>query len=272
MKKGILAVFCAAALAAVTLAGCGGGKAKDDKVITVAASAVPHAEILEVARPLLEEQGYTLEVTVFDDYIQPNEVVEAGDFDCNYFQHISYMESFNKDFSTHLVNAGGIHYEPFGIYPGKESDLSALSDGMTIAVPDDTTNEARALLLLQEQGIITLREGVGMKATVRDIEKNPYNVEIVELEAAQIPRTLPDVSFGILNGNYAMQAGLNVATDSLARETEDSEATQIYMNVIAVKEGFEEHKDVQALVEALNSDTVAQYIGETYEGAVVPLR
>lgn len=271
MKKRVLATICAVALAAVSLTACGNSE-KDDKVIKVAASAVPHAEILEAAKPLLEEKGYTLEITVFDDYIQPNEVVESGDFDCNYFQHIPYLESFNEERGTHLVNAAGIHYEPLGIYPGTENDLSAIPEGAAIAVPDDTTNEARALLLLQENGIIKLKDGVGLLATVRDIEENPYNVEIVELEASQIPRTLPDVAFGVLNGNYAMQAGLNAQTDALAYETADSEAAKTYVNVIAVKEGHENDKGVQALIEVLQSDEIIKFINDTYQGAVIPFQ
>lgn len=271
MKKRVLAVLCAAMFA--VLAACGNSSvAKDDNVIKVAASAVPHAEILEAAKSLLEEKGYTLDVVVFDDYIQPNEVVESGDFDCNYFQHIPYLESFNTDRGMHLVNAAGIHYEPLGIYPGTETDLSAIKEGATIAVPDDETNEARALLLLQANGIITLKEGAGLLATVRDIVENPYNVEIVELEASQIPRTLPDVSFGVLNGNYAMQAGLNAQKDALAYETTDSEAAQTYVNVIAIREGSENHKDIQALIEVLQSDEITQFINDTYQGAVVPVQ
>ncbi|HKM33749.1 MAG TPA: MetQ/NlpA family ABC transporter substrate-binding protein [Lachnospiraceae bacterium] len=269
MKKRVLAILFTVVLAATSLTACG-AKAKDDKIITVAASAVPHAEILEAAKPILEEQGYTLEVTIFDDYVQPNEVVESGEFDCNYFQHAPYLESFNEEKGTQLVSAGGIHYEPLGIYPGKETDLTTISDGATIAVPNDTTNEARALLLLQENGIITLKEGTGFLATVNDIEENPYHVEIVELESAQIARTLQDVSFGVLNGNYAMQAGLNAKTDALAYETAESEATQTYVNIIVVKEGNENHKDVQALVDVLKSDAITQFINDTYNGAVVP--
>lgn len=268
MKKRVLALVFAVVLTA-GLTACG-EKAKDDKVITVAASAVPHKEILEAAVPILKEQGYTLEITAFDDYVQPNEVVESGEFDCNYFQHLPYLESFNEEKGTHLVSVGGIHYEPLGIYPGKETDLSNISDGATIAVPNDTTNEARALLLLQENGIITLKDGVGILATVNDIKENPYNVEIVELESAQIARTLQDVSFGVLNGNYAMQAGLNAKTDALAYETTDSVAAQTYVNIIVVKEGNENHKDVQALVDVLKSDAITQFINDTYNGAVVP--
>ena len=228
--------------------------ADDDKTITVAASETPHAEILEEAKPLLEAEGYDLEVTVFDDYVQPNEVVESGDFDANYFQHIPYLESFNEEKGTHLVNAGGIHYEPFGIYPGTKSSLDDIEDGDTIAVPNDTTNEARALLLLQDNGIITLKDGVGLEATVNDIAENPYNVEIVELAAEQVARVAEETSYIVLNGNYALQAGYSVSKDALAYETSDSEAAKTYVNVIAVKEGNENSDKIKALVAALKSD------------------
>lgn len=244
--------------------------AEDDKTITVAASATPHAEILEQAKPLLEEQGYELEVTVFDDYVQPNEVVESGDFDANYFQHIPYLDSFNEEKGTHLVNAGGIHYEPFGIYPGTKASLDDLEDGDSIAVPNDTTNEARALLLLQDNGIITLKDGVGLEATVNDIAENPHNVEIVELEAAQVARVAEETAYVVLNGNYALQAGFSVAKDALAYEKSDSEAAKTYVNVIAVKEGNEESEKIQALVDVLKSDDIKNYINETYDGAVIP--
>ena len=190
--------------------------AEEDTTITVAASATPHAEILEQAVPLMEEKGYTLEVTIFDDYIMPNEVVESGEFDANYFQHIPYLDSFNEERGTHLVNAGGIHYEPFGIYPGTKASLDEIEEGDTIAVPNDTTNEARALLLLQDNGIITLKEGVGLEATVNDITENPYNVEIVELAAEQVARVAQETAFIVLNGNYALQAGYSVASDAIA--------------------------------------------------------
>lgn len=266
MKK-LVSIIAVLALSVSVLAGCGNG-GTDEKTIKVAATAVPHAELLEQARPILAEQGYTLEVEIFSDYVQPNEVVESGDFDANYFQHIDYLESFNAEKGTHLVNAGGIHYEPFGLYPGKETDLANM-EGASIAVPNDTTNEARALLLLQDNGIITLKEGVGLLATVNDIVENPYNVEIVELEAAQIPRTLQDVSFGVINGNYAMEAGLTVADDSLVYESADSEAVARYVNVIAVKEGNENSDKVKALVDALKSDTIKTYIADNYNGGVI---
>ena len=244
--------------------------ADDDKTITVAASETPHSEILEAAKPILEEEGYDLEVTVFDDYVQPNEVVESGDFDANYFQHIPYLNSFNEEKGTHLVNAGGIHYEPFGIYPGTKSSLDDIADGDTIAVPNDTTNEARALLLLQDNGIIKLKDGAGLEATVNDIEENPYNVEIVELAAEQVARVAEETSYIVLNGNYALQAGYSVSKDALAYETSDSEAAKTYVNVIAVKEGNENSDKIKALVEVLKSDEIKDFINEKYDGAVIP--
>ena len=244
--------------------------ADDAKTITVAASETPHSEILEAAKPILEEEGYDLEVTVFDDYVQPNEVVESGDFDANYFQHIPYLNSFNEEKGTHLVNAGGIHYEPFGIYPGTKSSLDDIADGDTIAVPNDTTNEARALLLLQDNGIIKLKDGAGLEATVNDIEENPYNVEIVELAAEQVARVAEETSYIVLNGNYALQAGYSVSKDALAYETSDSEAAKTYVNVIAVKEGNENSDKIKALVDVLKSDEIKDFINEKYDGAVIP--
>ena len=238
--------------------------------IKVAASATPHVEILEEAKPLLEAEGWDLEVTVFDDYVQPNLVVESGDFDANYFQHIPYLDNFNEEQGTHLVNAGGIHYEPFGIYPGTKETLDDLEDGDTIAVPNDTTNEARALLLLQDNGIIKLKDGAGLEATVNDIEENPYNVEIVELAAEQVARVAEETSYIVLNGNYALQAGYSVSKDALAYETSDSEAAKTYVNVIAVKEGNENSDKIKALVDVLKSDEIKDFINEKYDGAVIP--
>ena len=269
MKK-LLAVVLTGAFVVSALAGCGKSTSADDKVIKVAASATPHAEILEQAKPLLEAKGYDLQVTVFDDYVQPNEVVESGDFDANYFQHIPYLESFNEEKGTHLVNAGGIHYDPFGIYPGTKACLAELADGDSIAVPNDTTNEARALLLLQDNGIITLKEGAGLTATKNDIVENPYNVDIVELEAAQVPRVKDEVAFMVLNGNYALEAGFSVAKDAIAYEKADSEAAKTYVNVIAVKEGNENSDKIKALVEVLTSQEIKDYINNTYDGAVIP--
>ena len=238
--------------------------------ITVAASPTPHAEILAQAAPILAAEGWTLEVKEFQDYVQPNNVVESGEFDANYFQHIPYLENFNEEQGTHLVNAGGIHYEPFGIYPGTKASLDEIAEGDTIAVPNDTTNEARALLLLQDNGILKLKDGAGLTATVLDIEENPYNVEILELEAAQVPRVKDEVAYVVLNGNYALDAGFSVAKDSLAYEKSDSDAAKTYVNVIAVKEGNENSEKILALVGVLKSDAIRQYINDTYDGAVVP--
>lgn len=300
MKKRVLSSILAGVLAVSVFAGCGsktednsqaaadnsttpateaaaeesteaaGGTVESKGTIKVAASATPHAEILEQAKSILKKEGYQLEVTVFDDYVQPNEVVESGEFDVNYFQHVPYLESFNEEKGTHLVDAGDIHYEPFGIYPGTKKSLDEISEGDKIAVPNDTTNEARALLLLQDNGIITLKDGAGLNATVNDIEENPYNVEIVELEAAQVARVTGETAYVVLNGNYALEAGYSVAKDALAYEKSDSEAAKTYVNIIAVKEGNEKEEKIQALVKALKSDEIKEYIEKTYDGAVIP--
>ena len=270
-NRKLLAGTLATVLALGTLAGNAVlVSAEDDKTITVAASATPHAEILEQAAPLLEEEGWKLDVTVFEDYVQPNLVVDSGDFDANYFQHIPYLDHFNEEHGTSLVNAGGIHYEPFGIYPGTKEDLSELEEGDVIAVPNDTTNEARALLLLQDNGVIKLKDGVGLEATARDIEENPNNVEIQELEAAQVSRVAGEVAFVVLNGNYALQAGYSVSKDAVAYEKSDSEAAQTYVNVIAVQEGNEDSDKIKALVDVLKSDEIKDFITENYDGAVIP--
>ena len=275
MKKKILALALAGVLVVGALTGCGSSKSEssdkktDDKKITVAASATPHAEILEEAKTLLKDKGYELEVKVFDDYVQPNNVVESGEFDANYFQHVPYLEQFNEEKGTHLVVAGKIHYEPFGIYPGTKKDLKDIAKGDKIAVPNDTTNEARALLLLQDNGIIKLKDGAGIKATVNDIEENPNNIEIVELEAAQVPRVVNEVAYVVLNGNYALEANYTVKKDALAYDKSDSEAAKTYVNVIAVKEGNENSEKIKALVDVLKSDSIKKFINEKYDGAVI---
>jgi D-methionine transport system substrate-binding protein len=240
--------------------------------ITVAASQTPHSEILVQAKPILAQEGWDLEVTVFEDYVQPNNVVESGDFDANYFQHVNYLNSFNEENGTHLVVAtnGKIHYEPFGIYGGTKKSLDEIADGDAIAIPNDTTNEARALLLLQQEGLITLNDGVGVNATVNDIKDNPYNLEIVEVEAAQVPKQLPSVAFGVINGNYALENGLSVADDALATESADGDAIQQYVNIIAVKDGNQDEDKIKALTDVLHSDAIVKYINDTYQGAVVP--
>ena len=237
--------------------------------LKVGATPVPHAEMLNLVKDDLKAQGVDIQVIEMTDYVILNDALESGELDANFDQHIPYMESTNKEKGYHLVNAGGIHYEPFGIYPGTKKALSELADGDVIAVPNDTTNEARALLLLQDNGIIKLKEGAGLTATINDITENPKNIEIKELEAAQVARVIPEVAFVVLNGNYALEAGLSVAKDSIAFEASDSEAAKTYVNIVAVKEGNENNAEIKALVDALKSDTIKQYIKDTYDGAVV---
>lgn len=276
MKKKTLVLALAGVLAVGALTGCGSKSSESDsssgesKTIKIAASATPHAEILEEAKTILADEGWDLEVTVFDDYVQPNLVVESEEFDANYFQHQPYLDSFNEEQGTNLISAGGIHYEPFGIYPGTKSKLADLAKGDVIAVPNDTTNEARALLLLQDNGVIILKDGAGLNATVNDIAENPYGVEIQELEAAQVSRVVDEVAFVVLNGNYALEAGFSVGNDSVAYEKSDSEAAKTYVNIIAVKEGNESNEGIQALVKALKSDEIKTFINDKYDGAVIP--
>ena len=270
MRKKILTLLLTGILAVTSFAGCGKDETPEEKVIKIAASATPHAEILEQAKPILEKQGIKLEITIFDDYVLPMTVVESGELDANYAVHVPYLESFNEEQGTHLANAGGIHYEPFGIYPGTKSSLDDIEDGDTIAVPNDTTNEARALLLLQDNGLIKLKDGVGLTATVNDITENPYNIKFEELEAAQVARVRGEVAFVVLNGNYALAAGLSVGQDSVAFEASDSTAAKTYVNIIAVKEGNENNEEIKALVDVLKSEEIQKYINETYDGAVVP--
>ena len=235
--------------------------------LVVGASSTPHAEILEAAKPLLEEKGIELEIVIFDDYVQPNLQLESGDLDANYFQHIPYLEDFNASNGTHLVSAGAVHYEPMGIYAGKSSDLVNIPDGATIAVPNDTTNESRALALLQAQGIITLSAEAGQTATALDIAENPHNIEIVEVEAAQVPRQLADVDFGVINSNYALQAGPDVVGTAIAVE-----GTEVaYPNIVAIREG-DDREELKTLVEVLQSDAIVNFITETYGTAVVPTK
>lgn len=303
MKK--VSLVLAAVLTAATLSACGGNgaaettaasaaettaqaeskaeetkaeetKAEESKAsgdlekMVVGASPAPHAEILEAAKPLMAEKGYDLQVMVYSDYVQPNNALDAGDLDANYFQHLPYLESFNEQHGTKLVSAAAIHYEPFGIYAGKTASLEEVADGAVVAVPNDVTNEARALLLLEAQGLITLKEGAGLEATKNDIAENPKNLEIMEVEAAQIPRVLPDVDLAVINGNYAIEAGLKVS-DALAIEDAESISATTYGNVLAVREGEEETDKTKALVEVLTSEENKTFMDETYEGAVVPL-
>ena len=238
--------------------------------IKVGATPAPHAEILEIVKDNLQEKGYNLEIVEYNDYILPNNAVQDGELDANFFQHTPYLEDFNAQNGTTLVDVATIHFEPFGLYAGKTASLEELQEGAKVAVPNDTTNEARALLLLEAQGLIKLKEGVGISATKIDIVENPLNLEIVELEAAQIARTLPDVDIAAINGNYAVDAGLKLS-DALAVEAADSLAAQTYGNVLVVKEGNEDSEVTKALVEVLLSEEVKEYINATYEGAVVPV-
>ncbi|MEW4414893.1 MetQ/NlpA family ABC transporter substrate-binding protein [Clostridium sp. AN503] len=297
MKKSIIIT---AAVLAATLTACGGSKPAETtaaateaatakagesaaetgetaaeapaelKELLVGASPAPHAEILEAASKALEEKGYKLVIKEYTDYVQPNLALNSGDLDANYFQHLPYLEQFNEQNGTKLVSAGAIHYEPFGIYAGKTASLDALADGAKVAVPNDATNEARALLLLEAQGLIKLTEGVGLNATKTDVVENPKNLDILEIEAAQVPRSLQDVDIAVVNGNYAIEAGLKVS-DALAVEASDSEAAVTYGNIVAVQEGKENDEAVKALVEALTSEDAKAFIESTYEGAVVPL-
>lgn len=282
MKKRILT----AALAALTVAsfglfGCSNGSgtaassssssaSTEQTVLRVAASPTPHAEILnEAVKPILADQGIDLEVVEFNDYVLPNTSTEEGEVDANYFQHIAYLDQFNVENGTHLVEVVPVHYEPFGLYPGKTKTLEELQDGATIAVPNDTTNEARALLLLEQAGLIKLDPEAGITATKEDIVENPHNIDIVEVEAASLPRMLEDVDFAAINSNYALPAMLTVYEDALVYEDADSTAGQTYANILVVREGNENNEAIQALAEALQSDAVKAYLEETYpDGSV----
>ena len=290
MKK-ILALTLSAILCLGLLAGCGteGGSTATDpaseptsgatntpsgelETITVGASSTPHAEILDAVSGELEALGYDLEVVVFNDYVQPNTALADGDLDANYFQHEPYLTTFNSERGTDLVSAGAIHYEPMGIYPGTKSSLDDIAEGDTIAIPNDGSNETRALLLLQDLGYITLADGIdaSSNATIEAIVDNPLNLEITEMNAENIPHILADVAFGIINGNYALQADLT-GDDALASESADSDAAQTYANIVACRNGDENSDKVQALITALTSETCREYIESTYNGAVVPI-
>ena len=263
MKK-IVSLLLTATLGLGLLAGCG----NKGTTIKVGASPAPHAEILEVAKELLAKENITLEIVEFNDYVLPNTSLEDGSIDANYFQHITYMNDFNEKNDTHLVSVAEVHYEPFAIYPGKAASLADLKDGDQIAVPNDGTNEARALMLLEANGLITLKENAGLSATKDDIAENPHNYDIVELEASQLPSRRADVAVAVINGNYALGAGL---TSDQALAFEDAAASAgPYVNVLAVKEGSEDNETIKALVKALTSQEVKDFMTEKYGEAVVP--
>lgn len=277
MKKKI-ALILVLALTVFALAACGGGDTKDEgaadntemTVLKIGASTVPHAEILNFVKPILAEEGIDLQITEYTDYVIPNTAVESHELDANYFQHVPYMDSFNEENGTHLISAVAVHYEPMGLFAGKTASLDELADGATIAVPNDPTNEARALLLLQQEGLIKVKDGVGLNATPNDIVDNPKNIKFFEAEAAAVARSLQDVDFAIVNGNYALEAGLKV-TDALAVEDKDSEAAQTFANIVSVYEGDQERPEIQALAKVLTSEEVKKFLEETYQGAVVPV-
>ncbi len=237
--------------------------------IIVGATPAPHAEILNAVKDVLKEEGYNLVIKEYTDYVQPNLALESGDLDANYFQHKPYLDQFNAEKGTDLVSAAAVHYEPFGIYAGKSDSLENLADGAQIAVPNDVSNEARALLLLADNGLIELKEGVGLEATKNDIVKNDKNFKIVEVEAAQLPRSLGDVDIAVINGNYAIEAGLKVS-EALSVEDAKSTAATLYSNIVAVRAGEESTEKTAALVKALTSETVKKFMEDTYDGAVVP--
>ena len=267
MKKTIAIIL--ALILTLSLAACG-GKA-DDKTITIAASPTPHAEILKVAAEVLAKDGWTLEIKEYTDYVQPNLVVDDGELDANYFQHVPYLNTFNADNGTKLISVAMIHYEPFGIYSGTKNAIADLAEGDKIAVPNDGSNRARALLLLEQEGIIKLKEGVGMDATDLDIVENPLKLEIFQMEAAQIANVRDSVALAVINGNYALQAGLNAGTDALAVEDAESISATTYANILVVKEGNEATEKTKALIKAVQSEEVKTYINNTYSGAVVPI-
>ena len=239
-------------------------------VIKVGANITPHSEILEQAKPILAEKGITLEIVQLEDSVTPNTGVIEGSLDANYFQHIPYLEQFNSENGSDLVSIGAIHYEPFGIYAGKTDDLSKLEDGAVVAVPNNVTNEARALLLLAQEGIISLKEEAGVNATIEDITDNPKNIEFKELAPEQLVSALPDVDIAVINGNYAIEGGLHVS-QALAVEANDGIAAVTYGNIIATSPDKADDESLKTLVEVLQSDEISNFIRDKYDGAVVPL-
>ena len=286
MKKKILALTAIVALTLGLFTGCGnsddtsskGGSSNTDnqntsddqklEKLTVGACVTPHAEILNALKEELADKGYDLQVIEYNDYVLPNTTLEDGDLDANYFQHKPYLEDFNAENGTHIVSVADVHFEPLGIYAGKTASLAELKEGAIVAVPNDTTNEARALLLLQQEGLIKLKDDAGLQATALDIVENPLKLEIRELEAAQVARAIQDVDIACINGNYALEAQLD---EAIALESSQSEAAATYANIIAVKEGDENTDKTKALVEAVLSDKVRDFINENYPGAVLPV-
>lgn len=287
-KKKWLSLGLAGVLAVGLMAGCGGqakepAKEKEaapaasteqkkdgDKTIVIGATPTPHEEILNAMKEGLAAEGYSLDIRPFSDYVQPNKALANGELDANYFQHNPYLEDFVAENKVDLVSAGPIHYEPMAIFGGRTSTLDGIQDGAKVAVPNDPTNEARALLLLQENGFITLSKDAGIRATKKDIVENPKNLDIVELEAAQIPRSIRDVDMAVINGNYALLADLSLK-NALAIEARDSLAAKTYANIIAVRAEDKDSDKTKALMKVLTSDACKKYIEEHYEGSVLPV-
>ena len=259
---------------AFSLTACGKKNDKSDassgKVIKVGANITPHSEILQKAKPILAEKGITLEIVQLEDSITPNTGVIEGSLDANYFQHVPYLEQFNSENGSDLVSIGAIHYEPFGIYAGKTKNLAELPDGATVAVPNNVTNEARALLLLAQEGLLTLKEDAGITATVEDIVENPKNIQFKELAPEQLVAALPDVDIAVINGNYAIEGGLHVS-EALAVEANTGLAATTYGNIIATSKDKANNEALKTLVEVLQSAEIKAFIEATYDGAVVPL-
>ena len=258
---------------ALGVAGCGNsetaGNDTDAVTLKIGASPTPHAEILAAAKDELAEKGINLEIVEFTDYVQPNLALDTGDLDANYFQHQPYLDSFNQEHGTDIVSIGTVHYEPMGSYAGTVTDLADIPEGTKVGIPNDGTNGGRALLLLEANGLIKLDPAAGISATKLDIAENPKNLQILDMEAAQLPLSLNDLGLAVINGNYAMQSGLKTE-DALSIEAADSLAATTYANIVAVKAGNENTPELATLMEALQGQTVADFINSTYGGAVAP--
>ncbi|AGF58847.1 MULTISPECIES: MetQ/NlpA family ABC transporter substrate-binding protein [Clostridium] len=273
-KKSIISVVLAGVVA-LGLVGCGGAStsaskdSKNDKVIKIGVTPKPHEEIVNIAKPLLEKEGYTVEVTEFNDYNQPNTAVEEGSLDANFFQHTPYLNTQNKEKGYHLVSVGAIHLEPMGLYSKKIKSLDDLKEGATIAVPNDPSNEARALKLLAGKGLIKIKDGE--LVTPKDITENPKKLKFNELEAAAVPRAIDDIDAAVINGNYAIEAKFNPAKDAIIIEDKNSDAAKPYANIVVVKDGNQDKDKIKALVKAMTSPEVKAFIEKEYNGSVIPV-
>jgi D-methionine transport system substrate-binding protein len=258
-------------LLAILVCGCASGAGSQDNILRVGATPRPHAEVLEIVKEELARENIILEIVEYTDFVQPNLALDSGDLDANYFQHRPYLDNFNENNNTNIAYVVAVHFEPMGLYPGRTASLNDLQDGAIIAVPNDTVNGARALLMLEESaGLITMPPNSGLEVTPRDIVENPRNLEFMEIEAPLIPGILPDVDMGVINGNFAIGAGLQ-PEDMLASEGAASAAADTFANVVAVRVGDEDRPEIQKLIEAITSQAIRDFINETYRGAVVPV-